>query len=349
MTEYTAPLRLSLSSEALVSNWRWLAAQSGPAACGAAVKADGYGLGAAEVVTRLRAAGCRDFFVATWAEAAELADVIGEASLSVLHGVRESDMALATTLKARPVLNSAEQIARWRAAGGGPCDVMVDTGMNRLGLSPEEAVSGLLDGLAIDTLMSHLACADEDVPMNAAQLTAFRAVATRVPARRTSLANSAGICLGADYAFDLTRPGLALYGGVPRAEAVGHIRQVVTPQSEVLQVRDVKAGDSVGYNATWTATEDCRVAIINLGYADGYLRNFSDRGSATFAGQRLPVIGRVSMDLVALLVPAHCSAMAGGATVDIDYGLADASRLTGLSVYELLTGLGQRYQRNWAR
>ena len=346
MTGYTAPLHLSLSSEALVSNWRWLSQQSGAAACGAAVKANGYGLGAVEVVTHLRKAGCRDFFVATWAEAAELAGVIGDANLSVLHGVREGDMALAMTLNARPVLNSAEQIARWRVADGGPCDVMVDTGMNRLGLSPEEAASSLLDGLPIETLMSHLACADQDVPMNAAQLAAFRAVADRVPARRTSLANSAGICLGSDYAFDLTRPGLALYGGIPRREAGGHIRQVVTPQVEVLQVRDVKAGDTVGYNATWSAAKDYRVAIINLGYADGYLRSFSDRGSASYDGHHLPVIGRVSMDLVALAILAKCP-IAAGMTVDIDFDLAGASSLTGLSSYELLTGLGARYQRDW--
>ena len=346
MTGYTAPLRLSLSTDALVANWRWLAERSGPAACGAAVKANGYGLGSGGVVKRLRAAGCQDFFVATWAEAAELADVIGDASLSVLHGLREADLGLAATLAARPVLNSVEQVALWRAVGGGVCDVMVDTGMNRLGLSPEEAQSGALDGLTIDTLMSHLACADEDSAMNTAQLDSFRAIAAAIPARRASLANSAGICLGSDYGFDLTRPGLALYGGIPRSEATAAIRQVVTPQAEILQVRAVRASDSVGYNATWRADADCRIAIINLGYADGYLRCFSDRGSASYDGDQLPVIGRVSMDLVALLLPPVCSAQAGD-WVDIEYDLAAASRLTGLSSYELLTGLGQRYQRVW--
>lgn len=347
MTHYTPPLRLTLSSDALLSNWRWLANRSGPAACGAAVKADGYGLGAREVVTQLRSAGCDDFFVATWAEAAELATVIGTASLSVLHGLREHDVRFAATLPARPVLNSLEQVARWRALGGGVCDVMVDTGMNRLGLSPEEALSGALDGLTIDTLMSHLACADEDSPMNDAQLATFTQLAAEIPARRSSLANSAGICLGSDFAFDLTRPGLALYGGIPRVEAVYGIRQVVQPQAEILQVREVSAGDSVGYNATWRATGDCRIAIINLGYADGYLRCFSDRGSATVAGEKVPVIGRVSMDLVALLLPKTSEAQPGD-WVDIDYDLARASRVSGLSPYELLTGLGQRYQRCWS-
>lgn len=341
-----APLRLALDGAALVSNWRWLSRQSGSAACGAAVKADGYGLGAAEVVRRLAAAGCRDFFVATWAEAAALAPFIGDARLSVLHGVRERDMPLAKALHAIPVLNSAAQVARWRAAGGGECDVMVDTGMNRLGLTPAEATSGLLDGLAIGTLMSHLASADADVAQNGEQLSAFRAVAGRIPARRRSLANSAGICLGTDYAFDLTRPGLALYGGIPRAEAEGAIRPVVAPQAEILQLRTVPAGATVGYNATWQAARDTRVAIINLGYADGYLRAFSDKGRAILGDHLLPVIGRVSMDLVALALPDDCIASEGDC-VTIAYDLAESARLTGLSPYELLTGLGQRYARIW--
>lgn len=341
-----APLRLALDGAALVSNWRWLARQSGSAACGAAVKADGYGLGAAEVVRRLARVGCRDFFVATWAEAAMLVPHIGDARLSVLHGVREADLAVARLLPAIPVLNSAEQVARWKAAGGGDCDVMIDTGMNRLGLTPDEATSGLLEGLAIGTLMSHLASADEDVPQNGAQLRAFHEVAQRVPAQRRSLANSAGICLGSDYAFDLTRPGLALYGGIPRKEAEGAIRPVVTPQADILQLRTVPAGATVGYNAMWQAPRDMRIAIINLGYADGYLRAFSDKGRALHGNQMLPVIGRVSMDLVALALPKGCGADEGD-RVDIGYDLAECSRLTGLSPYELLTGLGQRYARIW--
>lgn len=341
-----APLRLALDGAALVSNWRWLARQSGSAACGAAVKADGYGLGAQEVVRRLGAAGCRDFFVATWAEAAVLVAHIGDARLSVLHGVREADMPLARSLPAIPVLNSAEQVQRWKSAGGGECDVMLDTGMNRLGLSADDAASGVLDALSIGTLMSHLASADEDVAQNGDQLNAFLAVADRIPARRRSLANSAGICLGTDYAFDLTRPGLALYGGIPRIEAEGAIRPVVRPQGEILQLRMVPAGATVGYNATWRAQRDTRVAIINLGYADGYLRAFSDKGRAMLGDDTLPVIGRVSMDLVALAVPDDCPA-AEGDRVTIAYDLAENARLTGLSPYELLTGLGRRYARIW--
>src|SRR4051794_36179143 len=156
------PLRLTLDGDALAANWRWLAGRSGGAACGAAVKADGYGLGAREVVKRLQAAGCRHFFVATWGEAEALMPWPSELDLSVLHGVGADDMPAALSSPARPVLNSATQVARWRAEGQGrPCDVMVDTGMNRLGLTLQQARSGLLDGLRMQTLMSHLPCADE--------------------------------------------------------------------------------------------------------------------------------------------------------------------------------------------
>ncbi|KQU48342.1 alanine racemase [Sphingomonas sp. Leaf339] len=343
-----APLRLRLDSEALVHNWRALDRLSGRAACGAAVKADGYGLGATGVVERLAAAGCRDFFVATWSEAQALAPL--GLPVSVLHGVRPEDMPAAMAGFARPVLNTAQQIARWREAGGGACDVMVDTGMNRLGVSPDKVRGGLLDGLAIETLMSHLASADEDTDaaraMSERQRATFAELTGVTGARRMSLANSAGIGLGTDYTFDLTRPGLALYGGAPRAEMAAAIRQVVFPEAQVLQRRSVRAGESVGYNATWTATEDTEVAVVNLGYADGYRRAFSGVGSASFRDHRLPVLGRVSMDLVIL----QCSASEGLEEEDwvgVSYDLAAQSTATGLSAYELLTGLGNRYARSW--
>ena len=335
-----APLRLRLDATALADNWRTLARMSGRAACGAAVKADGYGLGALGVAELLAGAGCRDFFVATWAEAQALAPL--GLSLSVLHGVREEDLPAAIAGHARPVLNTAAQVARWKAAGGGVCDVMVDTGMNRLGLSPDDLP--LLDGLRVHTLMSHLACADEDVAMNARQLAAFAGLAGRTSARRMSLANSAGIALGADYAFDLTRPGLALYGGIPRAEFADTIRQVVTPEAQVIQRRRVAAGQTVGYNATWTARADTEVAILNLGYADGYFRGFSDKGTAQ--GGTCRVIGRVSMDLVALDVSATPD-VREGEWIAMDYGLPAAAVLAGMSQYELLTGLGDRFDRYW--
>ena len=335
-----APLRLRRDADALVANWRALARLSGGAECGAAIKADGYGLGAAWAAATLAGAGCREFFVATWAEAAALAS-LGLPALSVLHGVREEDLPLALSGIATPVLSTAAQVARWTAAGGGACHVMLDTGMNRLGLGEGDLAA--LDGLAIDTLMSHLASADEDSPKNSDQRGRFVAMAQGVAARRLSLANSAGIALGADYAFDLTRPGLALYGGVPRHELAGVIAQVVFPQAQVLQRRRVIAGQTVGYNATWTAAVDTDVAILNIGYADGYWRGFSGKGRALLHGEALPVLGRVSMDLTAVDVTGR--AVAEGDWLDIDYDLPRASMASGMSQYELLTGLGSRFER----
>jgi alanine racemase len=338
------PLRLTLDSAALQHNWRWLAERAGTA-CGAAVKADGYGIGARAAMEVLFDAGCRDFFVSAWSEAEELGQVPEGASLVVLHGVGPDDAQAALGSAARPVLNSVEQVARWKdIAPGRPCDVMIDTGINRLGLRPEEI--GALEGLAIDTLMSHLACADEDHPLNAKQLKRFREVAAAVPAKRYSLANSAGICLGRDYAFDLVRPGLALYGGVPRREAEGHIRQVAHVDAVIVQRRTIRAGESCGYGATFVAEADTEAAILNIGYADGYLSGFSSRGSA-FAGEfALPVLGRVSMDLIAI----ECDAapdLKEGDWVEIDYDLPTASAQSGMSQYELLTALGDRFERRW--
>jgi alanine racemase len=339
----TSPLRLRLDGQALVANWRWLKRQGGGAACGAAIKADAYGLGAVAAIDRLSRAGCQDFFVSIWDEVASLGMLPEGVSVSVLHGVQADEMEVATRSRARPVLNTPEQIGRWRTTGL-PCDVMVDTGMNRLGISPAEALSGLLDELKVETLMSHLACADEDSPLSETQRAAFAELAGRTPARRMSLANSAGICLGPDYAFDLTRPGLALYGGVPRVQASGNIVQVVRPEARIVQRRRILAGQTVGYGATFRADKTCELAILNVGYADGYLRSFSGTGCA--GGGRFPVIGRVSMDLVAIAIDAETS-LREGDWVELDYDLSAASAGTGLSQYELLTGLGRRYLRIW--
>ena len=338
-------LRLRLDSQALQSNWRWLQRTAGVAA-GAAVKADGYGLGAPAVTKLLAGAGCRDFFVSTWAEAEALGPLPDGAELVVLHGVGPEDLAAALASPARPVLNTPDQVARWKeAAPGRACDVMVDTGMNRLGLRTDQI--GLLDGLDIHTLDSHLACADEDSAMNAVQRDRFAAVAATVKARRYSLANSAGICLGRDYSFDLVRPGLALYGGVPRVEAAGHIAQVAFPEAEILQRRTIKAGETCGYGATWTAATDTEAVIVNIGYADGYLRCFAGKGSATADGRSLPLIGRVSMDLIALDASAVPD-LREGDWVTLDYDLPAAAAASGLSQYELLTGLSDRLERRWA-
>ena len=331
-----ANLRLTIDLAALVANWRTLARASGSATCGAAVKADSYGLGASRVVDALARAGCRDFFVASWAEATALGALPGGARLAVLHGVQDGEMATALASDAVPVLCTPAQIAAWRAATTRPCDVMVDTGMNRLGLARGDL--GLLDGLAIDTLHSHLACAETpDDPMNARQLAAFREIAATVPARRTSLANTAGVMLGPDYAFGLTRPGIGLYGG----EA--GLASVVGIAARVVQVCDVAAGDTVGYGATWTAPRPTRVAVLNLGYADGYPCAMSGGGRVFAGGVACPVVGRVSMDLVAVDVTG--ADVTEGAWLRVDFDLARAAAASGRSQYELLTGLGHRYAR----
>jgi alanine racemase len=338
------PLRLTIDRTAIQENWRWLQYYAGVPA-GAAVKADAYGLGARETAQALYRAGCRDFFVSTWAEADALGPLPVGASVVVLHGVGPKDMDAALTSTARPVLNTAEQVARWKdSAPDRPCDVMIDTGMNRLGLRPEE--SGILEGLTIETLHSHLASADDDVPLNRQQLERFREVAAAVPAKRYSMANSAGICLGRDYSFDLVRPGLALYGGIPRTEAEGNIRSVIRVDAEIVQRRTIRAGETCGYGATFKAEADTEAAILNVGYADGYLRGFSSRGSAFLGEFALPVLGRVSMDLIAV----GCDAapeLREGDWVELDYDLPSASQQSGLSQYELLTTLGSRFERRW--
>ncbi len=345
MTDNEAPIRLLLDGAALVSNWRFLKKLSS-AACGAAVKANAYGLGARDVVTRLRDAGCRDFFVAHWAEAAVIADLIPPDQIAVLNGFGDGDTAACKAIGAIPVLNTPQQIERWKAAGGGRCHVMLDSGINRLGIGPEQLHDGLWAGLDIDILMSHLASADKDDVQNAAQLKSFLNMAQYVPVQRRSMANSAGIMLGADYHFDLTRPGLALYGGIARPELKPFIKEVVRIQSQVLQVRSHIAGSKIGYNGTYICAGDTTVATCAIGYADGYGRGFSGTGSASFKNAKLPAIGRVSMDLLTLNAT-NANALREGDWVDIEYSLDIASKQSGVSQYELLTGLGARSDRIW--
>jgi alanine racemase len=341
-----ASLQLRLDREALAANWRALASLAPGAATGAAVKAEAYGLGIDGVVPTLAAAGARDFFVAHWSEVPGLLRHVAPSSVSVLHGpVRPEDAEFARATGVRPVLNSLAQVQRWLQAGGGPCDLMVDTGMSRLGLALSELGDPAVAHLDVETLMSHLASADENVPLNERQRAAFEDAARLVPARRRSLANSAGVALGARFAFDLTRPGLALYGGIPRPELSNAIRQVAHPQAAVLQVRDLKPGDSVGYNATWTAERALRCATVSLGYADGFLRCWAGKGALSHQGRSLPLLGRVSMDMVVV----DCSEapeLGEGDWLDIPYSLPDAARRCGLSQYELLTLLGRRFRRS---
>lgn len=341
----SAALRLDIDREALAANWRTLDRLSGAARAGAAVKADGYGLGARRVVPALREAGCRDFFVAHWGEAADILDLIEPGTLSVLHGpLTDADVAYALATGVTPVINSLAQAHRWLAAGGGRCHLMVDTGMNRLGVAPAELGDEALHRLDIDLLLSHLCASEEDGPQNGVQLSLWNAARTAIAHQRASLANSSGIALGAPYHGDLTRPGLALYGGVQREALRADILQVARPAAAVLQVRTIAAGESVGYNGLFTAANAMRIGTIALGYADGYLRCWSGKGAVLSAGRRLPVLGRVSMDLTIVDLGA-APELAEGDWVEVEYALDVASQTSGLSPYELLTLLGHRFSR----
>ncbi|MGB5724327.1 MAG: alanine racemase [Parasphingorhabdus sp.] len=337
---------IRLDTDALLSNWRSLDRLSGQAKAGAAVKANAYGLGAREVVQKLVAAGCTDFFVANWQEAQEIEDLTaGQGSVSVLNGVRQSDMPFALQSPAKPVLNSLEQLARWKQSGR-PCEIMINSGMNRLGINFEDLDNDLFSGIAIDVVMSHLASADQDGPQNAEQLVRYKAALKIVSGKRTSLANSAGIALGSDFHFDLTRPGLSLYGGIQRPEFRDVIKQVAVPQAEIIQIRPLRSGDKLGYNAQYVADRSHDIGILAMGYADGYLRSFSNQGVFKHQEQLLPVLGRVSMDLIAIDLESAPD-LREGDWVDCEYDLGTASAQSGLSQYELITGLGNRLARQW--
>lgn len=341
-----ATAKVHLSRQSLVENWKTLDRLSGDASAGAAVKADAYGLGVSSVVHTLQDAGCKDFFVANWQETSEIENIVfDDVNISVLNGVRDVDMAYAMTSKAKPVLNSLEQAGLWSATGK-PCDVMIETGMNRLGIEISDLDQLPTDDLNIDMAMSHLASADEDCEQNQQQLSAFLTNSPKLDAQRRSLANSAGIALGSDYHFECTRPGLSLYGGVQRNELAGKIRQVATPVAEIIQKRTLNAGDRVGYNAQYIADRTHDIAVLAMGYADGYLRGFSNTGHFTSQDVRLPVLGRVSMDLIAIDI-SDAPNLKTGDWVECAYDLPTASAQSGLSQYELITGLGQRLERVW--
>ena len=335
-------LRLTIDNQALADNWLALDRMSGTARAGAAVKADSYGLGVDRCVPVLWQAGCRDFFVAHWSEVPGVIAHVPANRVAVLHGPQTpEDAAFARETGVRPVIDSLRQARLWGEAGGGPCDLMIDSGINRLGIAPAELADPAVQALDVHTLLSHLACADEDVAMNAKQLAVFRDCLPAISHRHASLANSAGIALGGDYAFDLTRPGLALYGGVPRPELAGRIAQVAYPQAALIQTRTIGAGASVGYNATFTAPADMRIGVVSLGYADGILRSWA--GAHFLHGERkLPILGKVSMDMIVIDLAA-APELSDGDWVELPYHLPDAAQQTTLSQYELLTILGNRF------
>jgi alanine racemase len=341
-------LRLTINLDALAANWRWLAAHSHPAECAAAVKANAYGIGVARAVTTLMRAGCRTFFVATLEEGMALRKLSDTARIFVLDGVRtDAEVDLFANNDLMPVLNSPEQLSRWRRWNG-PCAVMLETGINRLGFRQSDFGSINFEHVNITLVMSHLASADQpDDPKNQQQLQAFHEYLPHCWNTNASLANSAAILLGAEYYFQLTRPGIALYGGYAGPPGSEQVRQVITAEASVLQVRTLAAGETVGYNATWTASRPSRIATLGAGYADGYLRAFSNKGAVWLSGARCPVVGRVSMDMITVDITDT------GPVQEGDYAellgshitLHEASTASGLSQYELLTSLGSRYVR----
>ena len=343
MTTLPPPtLRLRIDRDALAHNWRALDALSGSARAGAAVKANCYGLGVETCVPVLRDAGCGDFFVAHWSEVPAVLRHVPPEQLAVLHGpIDAGEAAYARSARVRPVIDSLRQARLWLESGGGPCNLMIDTGINRLGISPADLSDPAVQQLEIEVLMSHLACADEDSAMNARQLDTFRSCRSAVRHKEASLANSAGIALGREYAFDLTRPGLSLYGGIPRSELAGDIRQVAYPEARVIQCREIGTGETVGYNATFTAPGAMRIGVVSLGYADGILRSWAG-AHFTHGERRLPILGKVSMDMIVLDL-SDAPDVGEGDWVALPYHLPYAAQQTSLSQYELLTILGHRF------
>lgn len=335
-------LRLTVDRDALAANWRALDTLSGEAKAGAAVKADCYGLGVDTCVPVLRDAGCETFFVAHWSEVGAVARHVPAQQIVVLHGpLTHADCAYARNVGAVPVINSLEQAALWSASGGGLCHLMVDTGINRLGIAPGEAGDPAIAALQIDLLMSHLASADETTAMNRMQAELLSEAAEAIPHRRLSLANSAGIALGPNFAFDVTRPGLALYGGVPRAELAAAIRPVVQVEAQLLQCRNLAPGDGVGYNSAFISNTHMRVGTVSLGYADGFLRSRGPGNALSHQGSALPILGKVSMDMVVVDI-SHAPDLRAGDWLSSPWDLADAARQSALSPYEMLTVIGAR-------
>lgn len=354
---------LTIDLEAIRDNFRLLRARANGAACAAVLKADAYGLGAVRVAPVLAEEGCRHFFVAHLDEGIALRPHLPPgAEIFVLHGPMPGTEPEFEHHRLVPVLNSTAQIAGWRslAARTGralPAVVQVDTGMSRLGLSPAEVDEGggdpdFLRGIELRYLMSHLACAErQDHPMNARQLAAFHRARSRLPPCPASFANSSGIFLGSDFHFDLVRPGAALYGIAPVAGMANPMKAVVRLQARIIQVGFIEDGGHVGYGATYRAAGPRRIATVAVGYADGWLRSFSNRGCALAGGVRAPIAGIVSMDTCTLDVtdvdPRH---LQPGAHVDLisDEQPVDAiAAQAGTIAYEILTSLGHRYHRNY--
>ncbi|MCP9481612.1 alanine racemase [Shimia sp. CNT1-13L.2] len=341
-----ATATLTIDLNALTSNWRALDAMT---ACetAAVVKADGYGLGADRVARALANAGARKFFVAATEEGAALRQALGPGpEICVFSGHMAGDTDMISDLQLTPMLNSLDQMLRhFEALPGAPFGIQLDTGMNRLGMEPHEwaAVRDIAIEQGPTLIMSHLACADDpEHPMNPHQLAVFRDMTDGLDVPR-SLAATGGILLGPDYHFDLTRPGVGLYGGMPYVEAT----PVVTLDIPVIQIRDVAPGETVGYSNTWTAERPSRVATIAAGYADGLIRGMGSEAWVHAGETRCKIIGRISMDMIGVDItdatedPASVELIGQHQSVDT---LADWAGTIG---YEILTSMGARYYRRY--
>ena len=354
--------RLGVDLDALAANHALLRRQAAGAEVAPVVKAEAYGLGSAQVARRLWAEGARSFFVARVAEGERLREALGPdrpATIFVLDGAPTGAMPRIAAAGLTPVLNSLAQVEEASAWAGGrgrlPAALHIDTGLNRLGLRVEEAeavtqAADGLRGLELVLVMSHLACGPNPAhPMNRRQLERFTEVSALFPGVRRCFANSAGIFLGPDYHFDLVRPGITLYGGGPCERHDPRIAAVATFEAPILQVRAVPPGESVGYDATFTARAPTRVAIVPVGHADGLLRASAGQGFVWFDGARRPILGSVSMDLVAVDVTG-CEAARPGAVAEIigpNALVDDVAKAAGTISYEILVRLSGRAERSY--
>jgi len=358
---------LTIDLDALVANYRRLRELASPAECAAVVKADAYGLGMVQAAPSLARAGCTTFFVATLAEAKALRRLLPGAIIYVFGGLMPGTAEQFHQHDLHPVLNSAEEIREWAAFSSSkgeqlPCAVHIDSGMNRLGLSEQDVdaiahAGDLWSAVKLALVMSHLACADEPKhPKSEAQLKAFDRLRARLPKALASLANSAGILLGPAYAYDLVRPGIALYGGKPHRQGNNPFQPVVHLKGRILQVRNVAAGETVGYGATRTLKRSSRIAIVSVGYADGLFRSLStndgEEGLVVYIGAHAaPILGRVSMDLITVdvtLIPEGPSRR--GEWVELigpNVAVQELAARAGTIDYEVLTNLGRRAYRRY--
>lgn len=363
MSEAESPARLTVDLAALAANYRLIAERVAPAAVAPAVKADAYGLGVAAAAPALFAAGARSFFVAWLEEGVALRHLLPEAEIFCLNGVAPGAADAYAAHGLTPVIGSLAEIEEWRGAAHGgraPAALQIDTGMARLGLPADEldrlaAEPALLAGLDLTMVMSHLACSDDmAAAMNAEQLAQFhRALARLGLARRlrTSIAASGGCFLGPDFRFDLMRPGAALYGLAPLTGHANPMAQVVSLEAKILQVRRVDRGMTVGYGAAHRTARPSRLATLSVGYADGYFRALGNRGHAYLGAMRVPVVGRVSMDLLTLDVTDVPPGLARrGQWVELigpHHSVDALAAEAGTIGYEVLTALGHRYPRRY--